>query len=356
MSRSFPTTAHRRGTRGPAPTAEVNLRDVARHAGVSPATASRVFSGNAAVSDETRTKVLDSAAELGYVVNALAQAMMGTGRRPLAFVASAIDDPALAQLASGAEHVATNHGYLFMLSLTRGDLSRENDIIETLCEQRAAGVLLSGPTEPGSASEERISHYARELSLVGASLILCAHPYMPALPRVLTVNVDRVGAVRQTVSHLIGKGHRHIGFLGWHNSTTVSQLFLGYSLGLKDAGLVLDSGLVVKCPDEIIDAHLATLLLLKSPEPPTAIICASDIIAMGAYRAARDLGINIPDQLAITGFGDSPVAADLVPPLTSVHVPYFDVGVRGAELALGLAQEEIRVELPTHLTIRESTG
>ena len=329
---------------------------MAQRAGVSAATASRVFSGNASVSEQTRAKVLSAAAELGYVVNALAQAMMGTGRRPLAFVASTIDDPAIVQLVSGAESVANSHGYLFLLSLTQGDIERETSIIETLCEQRVAGVLLTGPTEPGSAAEERIAAYAKDLSLVGASLILCAHPYLPALPKVLTVNVDRVGAVRSTVAHLIGKGHNKIGFLGWHSSTTVSQLFLGYSLGLKDAGLVLDSGLVVKCTDEIVDAHLATLLLLKGAEPPTAIICASDAIAMGAYRAARDLGITIPDQLAVTGFGDSPTAADLVPPLTSVHVPYYDVGVRGAELALGLAQEEIRVELPTHLTIRESSG
>jgi LacI family transcriptional regulator len=355
MSRSFPTPTHRRGTRGPAPTAEVNLRDVAAHAGVSPATASRVFSGNAAVSEETRAKVLDAANELGYVVNALAQAMMGTGRRPLAFVTSGITDPAFAELASGAEHVAATHGYLFVMSLTGSDTDREQNLIETLCEQRAAGVLLTGPTEPGAETEQRIAHYSAELASVGATLILCAHPYLPALPKVLTVNYDRVGGVRRTVQHLISHHHSRIAFLGCGTSTTVSQLFLGYSLGLKDAGLALDSGLVIKCPDDIVEAHLATLLLLRGQDPPTAIICATDTIALGVYRAARDLQVTIPAQLSVTGFGDSPFATDLVPTLTTIHVPFFEVGVRAAELALGLARDSSRAELPTELIVRDST-
>ena len=356
MPRSSPSTAQRRGTRGPAPTSEVNLRDVARHAGVSPATASRVFSGNAAVSEQTRAKVLASASELGYVVNALAQSMIGTRHRPLAFVAPSISDPGLAELASGAEQVAAAHGYLFLMSLTRGDTACENDILENLCKQRASGVLLAAAGESGQEAEQRIERYANALTSVGSTLILCAHPYLPGLPKVLTVNFDRVGAIRRTVQHLVSQGHTRIAFLGWEQTTTVNQLFLGYSLGLKDAGLILDSALVVKCPDQTVDAHLATLLLMANPNPPTAVVCASDVVALGVYHAAHDLDITIPGQLAVTGFGDSPMAADLTPPLTSVHVPYFDVGVHGAKLALGLADAEIRVELPTELTVRESTG
>ena len=346
----------RRGTRGPAPSEDVNLRDVAARAGVSPATASRVFSGHAAVSEDTRTKVLTAADELGYVVNSLAQAMMGTGQRSLAFVSSSMAGGAFADLASGAEQVATANGNLFLIALTHGDPDRERNIIETLRENRTAGVLLAGSTMPGKESEEKIASYVSALASVGASLVLTGHPYLPSLPDLQSVNYDQIGGVRKAVQLLASKGHSRIAFLGWSNSTTANQRFLGYSLGMKDADLTIDSSLVVECPNEVVQAHLAALLLLKSTDPPTAIVCLTDQVALGVYRAARDFFISIPSQLAVTGFDDSPFCADLTPTLTSIHAPFYNVGVRAAQLALKLTLQETRVDLPTQLIARESTG
>jgi len=346
----------KRGTRGPAPSDEVNLRDVALRAGVSPATASRVFSGHASVSETTRTKVLAAADELGYVVNGLAQAMMGAGRRSLAFVTSSMAGPAFADLASGAEQVATTNGNLFLIALTHGDPDREREIIETLRENRTAGVLLAGSTMPGKESEERIASYASALTSVNASLVLTGHPYLPSQPDLQCVNYDQIGGIRKAVALLASKGHTRIAFLGWSNSTTANQRFLGYSLGMKDADLVIDSSLVVECPNEVVQAHLAALLILKGPTPPTAIVCLTDQVALGVYRAARDFAVSIPDQLAVTGFDDSSFCSDLTPGLTSVHAPFYNVGVRAAQLALNLTLKETRVDLPTELVVRESTS
>jgi len=356
MSEPIHAWQRRRGARGPAPSAEVNLRDVALRAGVSPATASRVFSGHATVSDETRAKVLAAAEELGYVVNSLAQAMIGTGRRSLALVTSSTAGPAFADLANGAEHVATTNGNLFMVGLTHGDVDREREIIETLRENRTAGVLLSGSTMPGKESEERIASYADALASVNASLVLTGHPYLPSTPDVQSVNYDQIGGVRKAVQLLAGKGRKRIAFMGWSNSTTANQRFLGYSLGMKDADLTIDSSLIVECPNEVVQAHLAALLLLKSTDPPTAIVCLTDQVALGVYRAARDFSISIPDQVAVTGFDDSPFCADLTPTLTSIHAPFYNVGVRAAQMALDLTLREARVDLPTQLVERESTG
>jgi len=355
---SEPTHAlpRRRGTRGPAPSDEANLRDVAARAGVSPATASRVFSGHATVSEATRAKVLAAADELGYVVNGLAQAMLGTGRRSLAFVTSSMAGQAFADLASGAEYVATTNGNLFLIALTHGDADKEQEIIENLRENRTAGVLLSGSTVPGKLAEEKISAYATALTSVNASLVLTGHPYLPALPNIQSVNYDQIGGVRKAVQLLASKGHSRIAFLGWSNSTTANQRFLGYSLGMKDADLTIDSTLVVECPNEVVQAHLAALLLLKSATPPTAVVCLTDQVALGVYRAAHDFSVSIPDQLAVIGFDDSPFCADLTPSLTSVHAPFYNVGVRAAQLALNLTLQETRVDLPTQLMVRESTG
>jgi len=323
---------------------------------VSPATASRVFSGHASVREETRTKVLQAAEELEYVINGLAQAMLGTGQRSVAFVTSSLAGPAFDELVSGAEDVAMHNGSPFLVALTHGDTDRERAIIATLREQRTAGVLLTGPTVPGKESESRIAEYARALTSVDATLVLCGHPYLPSLPTTPAVNYDQIGGVRKAVHHLSVKGHRRIAFLGQANSTLANQRFLGYSLGLKDAGLSIDPSLVVACANRVADAHTAALRLLNRLDPPTAIVCLTDLVATGVYRAARDCGIDIPGHLAVTGFDDSPSSADLTPSLTTVRVPFYQVGARAAQLALRLANQDSREDMPTDLIVRDSTG
>ncbi len=356
MSESASPGPRKRGSRGPAPASETNLRDVARRAGVSPATASRVFSGTTAVREETRTKVLQAADELGYVVNGLAQAMMGIGRRPLALVAGDITNPSVVEMIGGAEQVASRNGHLFILASTQGEADREQAVIESLREQRTAGVLLACPAEAGKAAEERIARYAAALTPVGTSLVLCGHPSLPGLPGVPAVNYDHIGGVQELVRHLSDSGHNRIAFMGWSKTTTANQCFLGYSIGLKNAGLTIDSSLVIECPDEVIEAQLAALLLMNQPERPSAIICLTDRIALGVYRAARDLGVGIPGQLAVAGFYDSVYAANLAPSLTSIRVPCRQVGIRAAELALGIAADDTYADLPVEVVFRESTS
>jgi LacI family transcriptional regulator len=309
-----------------------------------------VLSGSGSVSEATRAKVSKAAAELGYVVNALAQAMLGTGRRPLAMVSSTIDQ-AHTELASGAEHVATDNQRLFLLSLTDGDDDLEERLVESLCAQRVAGVLLTGPRPADPASNARIRGYATSLAAVGASLIVCDHQGPPQVP---TARCDEAGGVAQAVRLLASQGHARIGFLGSDGSTSAAQRLLGYSQGLRDAGLSEDPSLIVECREGVVDAHLATLLLLRTGRPPSAVICLSDVIALGVYRAARDLGVAIPHQLSVIGFGDLPTSGDLVPALTTVQAPYYDLGARAAELALGLTTEPI-ADLPTQLVRRDST-
>jgi LacI family transcriptional regulator len=334
----------------------VNLRDVAQRAGVSAATASRVFSGHTVVRPETRDKVLHAAEELGYVVNGLAKAMLGTAARPLAVVLPNMENTAFPQLLAGAEQTASEDGRGLVLSLTHGDAEREQAMVKAACEQRVAGLLLVDATDAGPDGDERIAAYVTALAAVDARMILCCHQYLPSQPHILTMNYDHISGIQQIVEDLAAKGHQRIAFMGWAATTTASQHFLGYSLGLRNAGLLIDSSLVVECPDGAVDAHLAALFLLNRPARPTAVVCLSDEIALGVYRAARAFDIDIPTQLAISGFGDAPCSADLTPSLTSVQVPYHDLGVRAAQLALGLVDVNARADLATKVILRESTG
>jgi LacI family transcriptional regulator len=254
-------------------------------------------------------------------------------------------------MAAGAEHIATDHQRLFLWSLTDGDDGLEERLIESLCAQRVAAVLLAGPRPTGQGADERLRGYATALSAVGATLIVCDHQGPPEVP---SAWCDEADGVAQAVRLLASQGHARIGFLGSNGTTSAAQRLLGYARGLRDAGLSTDASLIADCRDGVVDAHLATLLLLRSALPPTAVICLSDIIALGVYRAARDLGVAIPHQLSVVGFGDLPASADLIPALTTIQAPYYDLGARAAELALG-ASSHPRIELPTQLVKRDST-
>ncbi|MDR0284179.1 MAG: LacI family transcriptional regulator [Propionibacteriaceae bacterium] len=351
MSQTITETT-RRGTRGPAPL-ETNIRDVASRAGVSPATVSRVFSGSASVSEPTRTRVLEAADELGYVASP--PHPLAT-RRPLAVIAKSIDKPAVAQMISGAEAVARAEDTPLSLAFTGGDGATEQAILQDFHDQRVVGVLLIGSTKPGPESEQKIRDLAEGLNAQGTRLVLAAHPHVETLPDIPTVNYDNADGMRQVVRHLTQIGRRRIAFLGQADTTTAAQRFRGYSEGLRELGYDIDPSLVVECPDEIVPAHLAALLLLNGPYPPDAIVALTDDIAIGVCRAARDIAVNIPYDLAVTGFDDSPYAADLMPSLTTVHVPFRDIGARAAQILLTLDESDDRTLLPVDLIVRGSTA
>lgn len=343
-----------RGTRGPDRIAPVNLKDVAAHARVSVATASRVFAENPNVTSENRERVLASARELGYVVNGLARAMMGRGRQSIAFVVRAMIGPTFASLAAGVESVAGRRGHLVLMSATEGDPQRENDLIRSLRELRVRSVLLVGSTESDASFDERAAGYARDLAQVNASLILCGRPPIAAYPDLISVNYDHAAGVGDAVDELVRLGHTRIAYIGEGRGMTTADLRLGgYEAALVRHGIAVDAALTrVSANTESAGAR-AAVELLQSGVSVTAIVTMTDNIAIGAYRAARSLGIALPADLSIVGFDDAPLVADLTPALSTVHPPFFDLGVRAAEIALGLAPAA-HILLPTKFMNRDS--
>jgi LacI family transcriptional regulator len=315
----------------------VNLRDVAAHAGVSPATASRVFGGSAKVHDSTREKVLASAQELGYVVNGLARAMQGRGPRTIAFVVRVMIGPTFASLAAGAERVAGENGHLLFMSTTHGSPEREAELIATLREQRVAAVLLVGSTESDAEFEERVAGYARDLADVDAPLILCGRPSVPGLDLV-AVDYDQRAGVGMAVDELVRLGHRRIAYVGEpRGMTTAEQRMDGYQEALKRHDIELEPNLIRAGMNSEDDGERAVERLLADSTGATAVVCMTDNIAIGAYRAARRAGLRIPEDLSVVGFDDVPIVGDLTPGLTTVHPPFYEVGVAAAEIALGLS-------------------
>lgn len=322
---------------------------------MSPTTASRVIAGRTNVSAATRSRVLAAADDLGYVVNGLAQAMMGHGRRSVALVTSYVIGPTFAKIAAGAEEVATSQRNLFMVSTTGGQDQRERDLMETLREQRTAGVLLVGSTVIATEFEKRVADYARNLAGIGARLVLCGHPELPSVPGVMSVDYDQVDAIAAVVGRLAAQGHERIAFIGMQKAmSTPEQRFGGYRAGLAEAGLHLDPALVVECPNDGDAAAASARELLGRADRPTAVVCLTDVVAVGVYHAARELGLGIPGDVAVVGFDDAPFVGELTPGLTTIRAPFRELGVRAARFALGLDDYTGHVVLPTELVIRGS--
>lgn len=346
----------RPGTRGPARVGPVNLRDVALHAGVSAATASRVFGGSDKVRADTRAKVLASANELGYVVNGLARAMQGRGPRTMAFLVGAMIGPTFASLAAGAERIAGENNHLLFISTTGGSADREAQLIATLREQRVGAVLLVGSTRSDAAFDERVASYAKDLDAVGAPLILCGRPPVPGHPELIAVDYDQAAGIGMAVDELVTLGHRRIAYVGEARGTTTAELRMdGFVAALERHGVHADARLIRTAGNSEDEGGRAVAELLTDSRGVTAIVTMTDNIAVGAYRAARGAGLRIPDDVSVIGFDDAPIVGDLTPGLTTVRPQFYDVGVRAAQIALGLVPARSVLFEPTFVR-RGSAG
>jgi LacI family transcriptional regulator len=313
------------------------LRDVAARAGVSVATASRVFGGSERVNPETKARVLSAADELGYVVNGLARAMTGRGPRMIAFVTGAMIGPTFATLAAGVESVAATSGHLLSISTTQGSLEREQELINMFREQRVAAVLLVGSTGVGIRFARRAVEYGKALADVGAPLILCGRPPLDGHPELVSVDYDHRAGVAAAVDRLVALGHRRIAYAGQPLGMTTPTIRRdGYRKALRRNDIREDPQLIVECDNSEADSARAVGELLDAQIGASAVVGMTDNIAVGAFRAARARKLRIPTDLSVVGFDDVPIVGDLTPGLSTVHPPFFEVGVIAAEMALGL--------------------
>ncbi|SER81640.1 LacI family transcriptional regulator [Propionibacterium cyclohexanicum] len=341
---------------GPTKVDQVNLRDVAKRAGVSVATASRVLADSPHVSDGTRQRVMKAAEQLGYVRNGLVRAMTGHGPRTIALIFERMIGTSFAQLAGGAEQVAGARGHLLFISSTEGSLERESRLISVLAEQRVAAVLMVGATRSSGSFERTLGRYCEELASVGAPLILCGRRPIATRPEIVSVDYDHAGGIARAVDHLVAQGHRRIGYLGEGVGTTTSEVRLsGYRAAMRSHGLRPHDELIVTAGNSAEEGAVAMNAFLDSGVEATAFVSMTDNLAVGVYRAARCHGLRIGHDLSVVGFDANPLTGDLTPGLTSVRAPFRLVGQRAVEIALGIRPKE-NVVFPTELVAGGSVG
>jgi len=326
------------------------LNEVAARAGVSVITASRALRGTIHVAKATREKVLAAASELNYTPDVVAQTMRGSQSRLLGVFLLGFRSMVFHELLVSIEEQAHRRGYeLVVVNVAIYDDGRTTSVemMLKLCD----GIIWLLPSGTHSLMRKL------EAGQMPAVLVnFCARPV--ALPVVSGANYS--GAY-DLVNHLIGLGHRRIAFVeGALHTGQSRERQRGYEQALRDAGLPVDADYIVPGDFLFGGGREGARTLLALPNRPTAIFCANDEMALGAFKAAEELGLKVPADVSIAGFDDIPAASTVTPPLTTIRQPLDEIGARAVDEVLAYigdrGRSPSRIELPTRLVVRDSTG
>jgi LacI family transcriptional regulator len=333
-----------------------SITEVARLAGVSTATASRVLSAaDYAVAAATRERVLDAARALDYVPNALARGLLSSRVPVVGVIVHDITDPYFAEVVRGVEDAAASGGYLVITCSSDRIAARESSYVRLLRSMRAAAVIFAGSGLDDPALDDELGKHVSAMRGYGAAVVHLS-PHARGEPE---VGVDNAAGIAAMVGALVRLGHRRIAFLAGPTSLYVARDRLaGYRRGLADAGLALDGALVVHTRFDREGGAVGVDALLAEGGPFTAICCANDLLALGALERLAGLGIDVPGDVSVAGFDDIQVAAMTAPSLSTVRLPLRDMGRRAFHHVDRLLDGERprREVLPTTVVMRGSTG
>jgi LacI family transcriptional regulator len=331
----------------------VTRNEVARAAQVSPATVSYVVNnGPRPVASETRSKVLEVIRQLGYKPNAIARNLRLQHSTTIGLIVPDINNPYFAEVARGVEQSASENGLTMVLCHSDYRIERELHYVEVLQTERSAGVIWFPATNSADPAL-RMAEYG--LPLVVLDRLIEG----VKAPAVITDNF--LGGYR-AAEHLIELGHRVIGCIKrpmpLHHS---SERVRGFRTALADHHIDIDESLFVHGGFHLDEGYEAAKKIMQHPLRPTALFAYNDFMAIGALRAAYELGIKVPADFSIVGFDDIPQAAFTCPALTTVSQPKSEMGRQGLTLLLNIINgRPVSTNgdrlLPVNLIIRESTG
>jgi LacI family transcriptional regulator len=333
--------------------ATVTIKDVARRAGVSPMTVSRVINSSPSVSSTTRARVEDAIAELGYIPSRLARGLSAQRTGTLALIVPDVANPFFTLIVRGSEDVARRAGYRLLLCDTRADLDVEREVIDELIAHRVEGILIAPVSDRSREHLRRLAHFGVPYVLVDRTI-----PGVDAD----TVLGDSAGGAQQLVEHLIALGHRRIAMITESDAvSTARDRRRGYEAALAGAGLELDPALLVEGTVDPGGGREGMRLLLELETPPTAVFTVNNLVALGAIEAVRETGREVPDDVALVCFDDIDYASRLHPFLTVMEQPAETFGTLGTQLLLerieGRAPDRRRtVVLPAQFVVRRSCG
>ncbi len=353
---------------------QITIREVARAANVSIKTVSRVMSGNGYASGKTRGKVERAARRLGYVPNRIASGLASGRTMSIGMVMPDIASVHFAEVALGAENAAAKAGYHLILSNTTGSLEQEKHVLHFMHQTRVDGIIMAGARLPDSDLLHALAQYPAFVSI--------NHPIPPDLGGNITS--EHAKGIGMAVAHLVRSHRRVIAFMaGPVNSYTAKERMRGFRQAMKTFDLPIHRDLIVPYETNYGDGfrsqwewfnaadvgsaqwneRRATLgsrgacaLLTAHPEVD-AIVCFDDQTAFGALRACAQLGRRVPDDVAIIGCNDIPLASQVTPTLTTQRIPRYQIGKRAIEMLIERInghRDQEPVVFPHELIFRQS--
>jgi LacI family transcriptional regulator len=328
------------------------INDVAKRAGVSTMTVSRVINNSSYVSQETRERVEQAVAELGYVPNALARSLHFKESKTIALVLTDITNPFFTTVARGVEDIASEQGYSVIFCNTDESQSEETRYVNILLQNQIGGVLLV----PASGVETTVSL----LQARGTPVVVLDRRVSEVC--VDTVRCDSEQGAYDLIQHLLGLGHRNIAVLcGPQIVSTAIDRVAGCYRALADSGLDASAAHVYYDHFTQESGYQMTRQALATQPRPTALFATNNFIAIGAFGALRDAGLRVPDDISVVAFDDLPPALVIDPFLTVAAQPAYEMGQKAAELLLAHLTDKTPAEpqeivLPTQMIVRRSSG
>lgn len=345
---SGPESPAKRGVRRVA-----TMQDIARAAGVSQSTVSRVLSGRSSgvpIAGETRRRILEEARRNNYRPNPLASGLRGAQTRLIGVIVGEITGPFMAAALDALAAQAAARGYNMVVGNARGRADEAVALGNVLETRHCDSIVLLGATRDRPWLLD-------DLRLTGVPIVAMGQGIV--LPGIPTVNVDNRAAVAVAVRHLAKLGHRRIAFVGGHPVGDIPVRQSTFIELMQELGYELPHELIKVVDDDPSGGVAAVHSLLQASPRPTAIVCATDTLALGVLHGANAIGIRIPDDLSVTGFDDLFFSAFTVPPLTTLHFPISEMAavvVREAISPGDQSGDTVERVIEAPFVVRESTG
>lgn len=331
----------------------ITIKDLAKRLNLAVSTVSRALRDHPDISEDTKKRVQDMAAECNYQPNIIAQSLQNKRTNIIGVILPEIRHNFFSSAISGIEETAYKNGYAIMVCQSHETYEREVLNARTLAGQRVAGIIMS------LAMETKDYKHLEQIQKQGVALVLFDR--VADEVEACKVVVDDYAGAREAVTHLIRKGYKRIAHLGGPLHEYVSRnRFAGYQKALEEHEIAYDHTLVVTGGFHEHDGRSGIARLLKLPTPPDAVFTVNDPVAIGAYTFLKDIGLNIPNDIALVGFSNNPISAMIDPPLTTVNQPATEMGRIAARLMLkqleasGKPFAPVTRVLKTDLVIRSS--
>jgi LacI family transcriptional regulator, gluconate utilization system Gnt-I transcriptional repressor len=300
------------------------LSDVARQAGVSTMTVTRVLHAPEKVTPATRERVQRIIEAVGYVPDLVARSLTSARTGVVAAVVPTLSNSLIAEVTQGMSQTFARHGRQLMIGASNFSSKTEEEIVRSFLARRVDAIYLTGTSQTPET--------VRMLRAAGLPVVQGGN--IPEVPIDMVAGTSNIVASRALVAGLVRRYGGEIGYIGHDpvDNDRARDRRLGYIAALEAAGLQPQPGWMIERPLSMAGGADGITVLLAQPKSPRAVFCGTDVIATGAIFACLRAGLRVPDDIAIAGYDDLEIAGQMTPSLTTVRIPRFDIGVRAAEM------------------------